>query len=247
MDSQWRPVSDDTNQLLRSLLPPFKAERFSLKGKKLFYGVEHGNAIFTQIRDGALSILAKHKVPIFYGAVSRIGYQQLQRIMDRRLRTRRTDPHVRSLSGDTHNAAFFSCASHVDRYIHTGFPTEQVLWIAAKSKADLRLKDGLKDFRAIAAADLSKVLGGGSFIFHEEPHIAHIADTIYFGEMNDSRALQLADLCCSTITRALRGDRWGRGFYKLIKLNVVSENPPSFAGLATARRAVKALDWGGGQ
>lgn len=237
MDSQWSPIKNDVECALSSLMTPERAARYELKGKKLFSGIRKGYGTPFKILSASLNILARHKVPIFYGAVSRIAYQQLTKRINASSSKKRTTPHVRYLSGETQNLAFFTCASDVDSYVHTGFPAEQVLWVAAKSRADARLQAGLADLRVIKAADLQNMPGGHL----EEPHIIHIADSIYYGDMCESRALQLADLCCSVIVRTLKGDRWAQIFYKLIKSNVVSPKPPSFASLAMSRRAIKAL------
>jgi hypothetical protein len=56
----------------------------------------------------------------------------------------------------------------------------------------------------------------------------HIIDTIYFGNSQESRALQLADVCCSTITRHLRGDPIATRYYKLLLKQMILADRPQF-------------------
>jgi hypothetical protein len=77
-----------------------------------------------------------------------------------------------------------------------------------------------------------------------QPSDSHIADTIYFGASSDSRALQLADLCCSVITAHLRVTydynrqkqprRELAPYYSLISRQVVNDGTPP--ALSRSRR-----------
>ena len=47
-----------------------------------------------------------------------------------------------------------------------------------------------------------------------------LVDTVYFGDSSDSRALQLADVCCSTICLQLRGHQIAEPYYDLIRFRI---------------------------
>jgi len=51
-----------------------------------------------------------------------------------------------------------------------------------------------------------------------------VIDTIYFGDLHESLALQLADVCCSTITRHLLGEPEAEPFYNIIRQQVITDN-----------------------
>jgi hypothetical protein len=50
---------------------------------------------------------------------------------------------------------------------------------------------------------------------------SHIVDTVYFGNSEESRAIQLADVCCATITRWLRNDAAVLPYYYLLQGQVL--------------------------
>lgn len=227
MDSQWDQLEAAIESVLLKAMPAERAKRYEVKGKKLFYDVGKKRALSEQLLVDLLLIAEEHKILISFGAVDRAGYARvLHDASDAR----------------TYALAFFECAHHIDNYVHLEIPREKILWIADKSKAEARLKEGLADFRKMRLIDMDKALegtaigkmGGGVRVF-SEPHIAHIADTIYFGNSKESRALQLADVYSSTITRALNGDALGRKFYPLIRPQILRPMPPLFASREMSR------------
>lgn len=54
-------------------------------------------------------------------------------------------------------------------------------------------------------------------------HVPHVADMVYFGEGEESRALQLVDCCCATISRHLRGDPFVTPYYAILRGQIVHE------------------------
>jgi len=71
----------------------------------------------------------------------------------------------------------------------------------------------------------------------------HLADTIYFGNSEESRALQLADVCCATITRQLRGDPAALPYYRALRGQIVNDGArPEFEGAEQIIKRMK-LPW----
>ena len=178
IDSQWDLLEAAIDTSLLKAMSAERAKRYEIKGKKLFYDVGRKRHVSEQLLIDLLLIAEQHKIPISFAAVDRAGYEQIFHDS--------SDTRVYGL-------AFYECARHIDDYTHLEIPKEKLLWIADKSKAELRLKEGLADFRAMRLVDMEKVLGsiGGSGLaqtmantkaLFPEPHIAHLADTIYFGD-----------------------------------------------------------------
>jgi Protein of unknown function (DUF3800) len=55
-------------------------------------------------------------------------------------------------------------------------------------------------------------------------HPLHVVDTIYFGDSHESLALQLADVCCATISQHLSGNPDAEPFYSLIRSQIVTDD-----------------------
>jgi Protein of unknown function (DUF3800) len=237
MDSQWDPLEAAIEESLLKAMSAERAKRYEIKGKNLFYDVRKKRLKSEQLLIDLLLIAEQHKIPIAFAAVDRAGYEQIFHNSD-----------LKRIYG----LAFYEHARHIDDYTHFEITKEKLLWIADKSKAELRLKEGLADFRAMRLVDMEKVLAdiGGSGLAQTvgtaarnfpEPHIAHLADTIYFGDSKESRALQLADVYSSTITRALNGDALGRKFYPLIRPQIIRPMPPMFMQRALSRSLTSLL------
>jgi hypothetical protein len=200
-------------------MTPEQACRYEIKGRRLFSRAEKKHLPSMQLLLTLLDIAESEQIPIFYGAVHREGYK----------RVFTNDP---SETGP-YALAFYECADAIDRYTHREIPKEKILWIADRSKAEARLKEGLLGFREMRLMGWDEILKGTGLegirlpSLHE-PHVAHITDTIYFGDSKESRALQLADVYSSTITRALNGDALGTEFYPLIRNSVERPRRPLF-------------------
>jgi hypothetical protein len=232
MDSQWHPINDAIDGILRGVMSPERAARYEIKGKRLFSEVQRNNADSRKILAQILNVTAQHQVQIFYGAVDRRGYESV--IKQMRLASKNTNIAVDLLAGPK-SSAFVSCASFVERWVHMGIPKEQVLWIADEGKAQTELKEGLETLKVFQRLGTEKLFGPqAKDILASEPHLCHIVDTVYFGKSNESRALQLADVCCSTVLRWLRRDPLGTEFYRLIQFRTIGTDPPLF----TKRAAV---------
>jgi hypothetical protein len=139
----------------------------------------------------------------------------------------------------TFAVALSACISQVESYVNIAFPKEQVLWIHDKGRYEEQAKYRLKDVRRglNSGQQFEKTL-----IFRNLPHspISHIVDTIYFGNSQESRALQLADVCCSTIARHLRGDPLTAPYFELLRSQVIAGlRRPEFENIEETYREMR--------
>jgi len=163
-----------------------------------------------------LSIPAQEKIAIFYGAVDRAGY----------LRSLKTSNNRSPLA--EYRAAFAECLQRVDVAARIFAAGERVLWIAHQSDREREPATRTDQFwhKVFTEVELgtSRLTGKKS----------SIADTVYFGNARNSIALQLADICCSTITLYLleKFYKWTPivgPFYELIRPAVmVGDVAPMF-------------------
>jgi hypothetical protein len=73
---------------------------------------------------------------------------------------------------------------------------------------------------------MSKVRNLTKPVILSEAQVTHIADMIYFGNDEESRALQLADFCCWTITQHLLGNSFVKPYYSLLQPQIVNGGAP---------------------
>jgi Protein of unknown function (DUF3800) len=230
MDSQWEPVERELSAL-KVALPRrlLYGQSRELKGSLLFKGlrrklhrVEPAKAAEALLR--VLSVAVKNKVIVFYGAIDRAG------------RADWCEEHGILLGAlqTEEEAAFSECLRRVDGFIHTVMPEERVLWIADRNGFELSLKKGLEFFQLMQRTDLEtltksygKVAHASSFadlgLDVSEDRPARVVDTIYFGDSHESLALQLANVCCSTIAQHLLGELDALPFYNLIRNQIIAE------------------------
>ncbi|MGO9265030.1 MAG: hypothetical protein ACLQBA_09115 [Candidatus Binataceae bacterium] len=80
------------------------------------------------------------------------------------------------------------------------------------------------DVTYLQERNVSDVYGG------EDRHELKIVDAIYEGNSARSRALQLADVCCSTIRLHLLKTAIAEPFYKLIRIQIFNgDEQPYFS------------------
>jgi hypothetical protein len=213
MDSQWIPVRDLVDTSFQEYLGDRDLERNEIKGNQLYKEIRKGSKRAARLMRKLMAVTRVCRVPVFYGAVDRLGYKA---IMDDSRPTRGSD--------DFFTVAFTDCLNRVETYIHTAMPEEQVLWIHdAGGKGTREAKDTLRTIRDMRDDDFADV-------FDASPE-SYVADMIYFGDSAESRLLQLADVCCSTIVRHLRGDPIAAPFYKVLRPQVQNDGTePSFYG-----------------
>jgi hypothetical protein len=175
MDTQWTPVTAEItaavhkSQSRRKLLK----ENSEISGQLLYKALRSGrHPEAKEFLTDLLVIPYKLHIPIFYGAVDRIRFNN------------RSGPP----RGDwtPQDVAFDICLEKVDQYVNTLLPKENVIWISDTTGKQKRLKHGLltyQIFETIKFGPDNKL----------SPHTARIVDTIYFGDSKESRFLQLAD------------------------------------------------------
>lgn len=224
MDSQWRPVRDAIEKaILDTLDPPPDLNRFLLKGHRIYQKIERldnprapqWSALMAQL----MAIPLEHLIPVFRHGVHKAGFR-LQRSRMRQWSQARD-------ANAPFKLAFEGCMTQVDTLVHTFCRDEEVLWIHDGGSLDKPAKATLRNFRAFlreASDMLSEMKQDG----HVEPeiheHVSHVADMIYFGNDEESRLLQLADCCCSTIARHWRGDPTVEPYYNILRRQIQNEN-----------------------
>jgi hypothetical protein len=217
MDSQWPGVLQDIETALAKIMPAGRAAHYEIKGTRLYREIRKGSTESWNLLGQLLTIPQRHGLLIFYVAIDRQGYAAL---------LNRLGPS-KNLTGDIYNAAFFACAGELDTCVHMVYPKERVLWISDKSNTEDLLKAGLGDFRVISQMDLNSIWPNWPSV--TKPHVSHIVDTVYFGHSGESRGLQLADICCSTITRAFHREKAALEALRLIQPRIWLPKPPLFS------------------
>ena len=237
VDRDWDDIERDLN-LIRLRAPDYLLEsKRSLKGKK-FYSLLRKDAeadergldetvklqIARQAEDAKqilnqiLAVLIKYRIAVFYGAVDRQGLINYQKRPNVSVEEKTTTPY---------DLAFSECLGRVDSAAWT-FTNERLLWIADRSDKEREpaTKSGLEFYRSTQVTAIPKQLGKV-----EDIGRISIADTIYFGNSSESIALQLADVCCSTITNYLLEQLYGwtycaTDFYMVIRRQVMNDGAP---------------------
>ncbi len=216
-DDHWEPITsriapviDEARKKHKGLLDKGQ----TLKGSLLYSGVRRGIEAADAILRDVLTVINQEKVLVFHGAVDRREFDDFRAIA-------RADLHEKKMS--SFDKAFEACFGEVDRTIRS-FTKEQILWIADRSDRSREATTKLTLlFHRLREASLGE---GGLILGHTSgPKIAgksRIADTIYFGVSAESVALQMADVCCSTVTRYLLEKEYGwdrivERYYKILE------------------------------
>jgi hypothetical protein len=208
VDTQWTAVDSALHAIVRAAPPKLLPRNDELKGADLLRRMRRNTPDAERVLRDVLTIPAKHGIPIFYGAVNRAGLKRAQ--------TKPRDPHL-SMAAETTSAnavALAACIQSVDEHLHRTAPGEKVVWIADRSGHERPMKSQAALFRYYRAID---VLPPTSI------HPSPIVDTIYFGHSEESRGVQLADVCCSAISANLQGLAYARPFYELLRPAVVND------------------------
>lgn len=223
MDQHWPAVEAELNAVRADTPKTLLHEERELKGALLYSAVRKKIKKASEILARTLMVVENCRIPVFYGAVDRKGYDKLTE------RLPATEREKRATSDDV---AFDACLARVDTFAHAEMPpNEQILWIADRSNEtqERRTKFGLWWAKFLKSEN--RDLTGLSYVIARTLEPLRIADTIYFGHSHESLALQLADVCCSTIKwqllESLYGYRPCAGpFYKLIQLRVMNDGTP---------------------
>jgi uncharacterized protein DUF3800 len=209
LDSQWTPLQRDFTKL-----PATWLGRRELHGIRLLRDLRKSRGKHSgDVLAAVASMPSAHGLQIFSGAVDRAGFR----------RVKESILHDQDSNWDEYFAAFLSCMRRVDDFMHTAYPSEKVLWIADESERHRsRLKMSLTMQQALT--QLPENPNRPDFKRFE----SHLSDTIYFGRSHESRALQLADICCSLIEAHLRGDPIAEPYYSMIRPNLTREPVAEF-------------------
>jgi hypothetical protein len=198
-----------------------------IKGKRLYQEIRKGNADAANFLFRILAITHDLSVPIYYGAIDRRGYEEYVAA-----RGNANDPNKATALG----AAFDACLARVALMVAVDLDDdEQILWIAdhADKQKEVQTKGGLPWTRSLHHSGYDLITLEPKEIRREKP--LRIADTIYFGHSHESLALQLADVCCSTVRLKLLEEYYGwrpavAPFYAVIETQVMNngERPKFF-------------------
>jgi hypothetical protein len=238
MDEHWADVEAGL-AAIKTDTPDNLLERGEFKGRLMYQAVrqcewlrannkapdsnlEKARSILSRI----LAVTIECPTPICYRAVDRIGWNNYANYRGGFL-FRRNMPETTS-----HDAAFDDCLARVDAFANTMLPKkEQILWIhdhRGGSEQERQTKTGLRWAQFLTREGWDPV--NLKFSGKQEP--VRIADSIYFGHSHESLALQLADVCCSTISlhllQTFYGDKhkYAEPFYAIIQRRVVNDGVP---------------------
>lgn len=218
MDTQWNAVEgqlfsaiDNTPRYLMQRKPK---KHPALKGKLFYQALRKGDLEADKALTEIMNILPACGLPVFYGAIDRAGYKRF-------LNTRQPDHALPEYA-----AAFSECLKRVDRASRAFTKNDRVLWIADQSDRQREPATGSRLFwhRVFTevAVGTSKPTGVSS----------SLVDTVHFGSSDVSVALQLADVCCSTVTNHLLDTYYEQRsllaakFYEQIRCNVLNDGTP---------------------
>jgi hypothetical protein len=236
MDRAWRSVERVLEELVLHTNPKLLEEKRggqALKGRLLYSAIRRKDIPENPEADKALrkalAIPGLCGISIFYGALDRKGYEESERAKDPSV-----GPRKKKFAGinDTtdYDLAFQQCLRKVDKVGRT-YTNERILWIAEQSDSQrepsTRMIRHMHDLNEETEAmyDLSNLDP-----FKENP--MSIVDTIYFVDPVQSLALQLADVCCSTVTLHLLEEyyNWKHPivlpYYEMIRESVIDATPP---------------------
>jgi Protein of unknown function (DUF3800) len=237
MDEHWPNIEAELARIKSEIPSSLLHEEREIKGGRLYSAerkVQRLRAVGEQpapdlekARDilfRILAITANYPTPIFYGAVDRLGYE--------------AEVKNRPRSATAHDVAFDSCLSGVERVAHAGLRRdEQILWIHDRRSEDeeKQTKTGLHWVRFVN--QMGWDLNAKQYVGRQS--IRRVADAIYFGDSKDSLALQLADVCCSTITLHLLETYYEHvqgfwnskivgPFYQMIRSGLMNNTEPEY-------------------
>jgi hypothetical protein len=195
----------------------------SLKGKLLYSAVRREIAGADAILRAMLEVVATQRLLVFYGAVDRVEFENYRGLLKITERDKTMTPL---------DKAFEACFSIVDRTVRT-LTDEQILWIADRSdrERESATKDSLLYHRLKELTLTAHGIIAGQSPIPLEAGVSRIADTVYFGSSKESVALQLADVCCSTVTLHLleEGYKWSpivQPYYEILRPSILNHGTP---------------------
>jgi hypothetical protein len=128
----------------------------------------------------------------------------------------------------------------VDAFAHAALPkNEQVLWIhdhRGSTQQEHQTKTGLRWAEFLVQQGWDPI---NLNLAHGNQEPIRVADSVYFGHSHESLALQLADVCCSTISNQLLQKLYGHKqqyaapYYAIIQRRVMNDGTaPRYMELA---------------
>jgi Protein of unknown function (DUF3800) len=221
IDVQWHPVFATIEKSIRRFVGRGNISNFELKGRLLYRKIRKGDRKAARLMRDLMEIPGQFLIPVFHSAVNRAGFSRFMKEVY--IPTVRGGRGIEDPIGasDTFSQALLGCMSLVDSYVHTTLRDEQILWIHDQGGYGDEAKDELDQIRSLANFEVWRHISR-QMLGNPVPRRSHIIDTIYFCDSKASRALQLADVCCSTIARHLRGEPGAEEFYKILRPQIVN-------------------------
>jgi hypothetical protein len=205
IDKEWRRVEKKLLAIYESTpndLLEKKKGGYVLKGRILYSAFKNKVPGAEKTLRKTLEIPSKCGISIFYGAIDRETFEE-------NYPARKLSPRERELiSAPTdYDLAFQQCLRKLDK-IARSFAGEKVLWIAERSDPQREPSTRMiHRIHGITVENMIDFTRPDWQLVRDDPMT--VVDTIYFGDPTESIALQLADVCCSTVTRFLLEKHYG--------------------------------------
>jgi Protein of unknown function (DUF3800) len=203
-DLQTGPIERDAEEIIATQVPVQLREKFEFHAKELFSGSDKLKGWRREERYATLAafikLVVKHNLPVHYSGIRKAHFwNELQGTG----MTRDDEPHF------VHEIAFLNTAITVEMWFKEHAAFERGFCVADETKAKDKIKNNFRDNRKRA-----EVLGTAV------PQLAHLIDSIYFGDSHQSIFLQLADCCAFFIKRTMMERPDAEPFYKIIEPQV---------------------------
>jgi hypothetical protein len=195
MDKSWAAVESGLRRIIKSCPKNLLFREQELKGALLYGAARRHISKARTILAQTLAITVNEQILIYYGAVDRKGWELNAKVAKDVAQTSKNKPELLKMAAI--DRAFDTCIARVDNF--AAVIGEHVLWIADVSdpERERSTKVGLSWIQSLKATGHDPI--SYRFIKRNYDRV-RIADAIYFGRSHESLALQLADVCWSTIT-----------------------------------------------
>ena len=227
LDHSWPAVETKLREIVNDAPTNLLHKQEELRGTLLYSAIRKDipeRPMAREILTRVLELTVTDGIQICYGAVDRKGWDEYA------IHTR-TTPSGESHQITAHDRAFDACAAHVDRF--AAAIDEHILWIADHSdpNREMSTKAGLRWIESLKAGGWDPL--GFKYVGRDYDRV-RIADSIYFGHSRESLALQLADVCCSTVTLNLLEKFYGwrpivQPFYEIIFPSLLNDTRPEYS------------------
>jgi hypothetical protein len=226
LDDCWPMVESEMANILQQTPKQLLHRGRELRGSNLYSSLqlditqrEAAREILTRI----LMVARNQAIQICFHAVDRQGYDAFSLSLT-------GAPKFRTKTASSTDRAFDGCVANVDRFARS--IGEYVLWVSDRSDKhrERSTKLGLLWLKFLKGNGRDPVTYEASGF---QP--VHIADAIYFGHSRESLALQLADVCCATITLHFLEAFYDwpalvEPFWQLISVGLLGPAQPEYRG-----------------